>query len=59
MTYAILKPDSEFPLGFMTSDIPPSVDELADALAKQLWLSDRDALVDLYPNLMLGWAIVH
>lgn len=59
MIYAILKPDSEFPLGYLFSDSPPSLEELADALAKQLSLPDRDDLIHAFPGLLLGWAILH
>lgn len=59
MIYAILKPDQELPLGYLFSESPPSLEALADALATQLSMPDRDALLNAYPGLLLGWAILH
>ena len=54
MLYGIFCPESEIPLGLIESFFEPTVDEMADALADQLFFGDRAALAFRVLQVVLG-----
>lgn len=59
MLYAILRPESEIPLAYLDSVLPPTLEAMADHLAEIGGFPDRDALLEKHPDLALGYAQVH
>jgi hypothetical protein len=59
LTYAILQPGNELPLAFIQSARSPTTLELASVVAEDQGFPDIDALLVRYPDLVLGYAIVH
>lgn len=58
ITYVILMPGDNA-VGYLTSALPPSLEELADQLARDTGFEDRDALINANPGLILGFATLH
>lgn len=58
ITYVILRPEHDTPLGYIRSDAPPSLDQMADHLAILAGVS-RDDFIDANSGLLLGFAPLH
>ena len=58
ITYAVLLP-GDIPTGAAFASDSPDLEAAADALAAHYGYEDRDALVDAYPNLVIGFAPFH
>jgi len=58
ITYVILTP-GDVAVGYIRSDKAPSLEAMADKLAVDRAFTDRDALLDANPGLILGYAQLH
>lgn len=59
ITYVILRPEADEPLGYIRSTGEPSAERMADHLAIIYGFSDRESLINNNPGLCLGCAILH
>ncbi len=59
MIYAILTPEGDAPLGYYSAAEAPTLEELADHMAKATGFADRDEWISHAGVEMLGYAPVH
>jgi hypothetical protein len=56
ITYVILSPESEDPLGYIRSAGAPTPEEMADHLAAVGGFTNRDHFLHVNPGIQLGYA---
>lgn len=59
ITYVILAPEVDEPLGYIRSTGIPSLEDMADHLAILGGFIDRDHFLRVNPGLLLGFAPLH
>jgi hypothetical protein len=59
ITYVILRPEMDVPLGYIRSTGNPSLEAMADHLAVLTGFENRDAMLNANPGLTLGFAPLH
>jgi hypothetical protein len=59
MVYAILIPGGDAPLGYFLSADAPTVEELADHMAKEAGFADREEWMEHSGVGVIGYAPVH
>lgn len=59
ITYVILRPEMDEPLGYIRSTGAPSLEAMADHLAILTGFADRDAMLRANPALQLGCLPLH
>jgi hypothetical protein len=59
MLYAILSPDRDAPWGYYACERVPTLEELADHMARTEGLPSRDDWLERNHVDFLGWAPVH
>jgi hypothetical protein len=59
ITYVILRPEMDVPLGYIRSTGSPSLEDMADHLAILGGFANRDHFLHVNPGLTLGYAPLH